>query len=252
MSNAHKVTIGNATLYLGDCMEIMPTIASVDAVITDPPYSANTHKQAKTNKGNGRGVKLVTFSAIDDVGFVKLADELLRVANGWVVSTCDYRHAALMYEDRRFIRLGAWVKPNPMPQISGDRPGQGFETVLIMHAGKVAKCWNRGGGSGVWTFATHGCGTEVPTQKPIGLLCALVSDFTKTGQTILDCCMGSGTTGIAALQLGRKFIGIEKDPKHFAIACERIKAAHAQHQLFDHAETLGEVPKTASLFDGAA
>lgn len=226
------VKIGNATLYLGDCMEVLPLIERVDAVITDPPYSENTHKQAKTNKGRGYGTQLVNFAAIDDEGFCQLLDELLRVADGWVIATCDYRHAALKYSDPRFVRLGAWVKPNPMPQISGDRPGQGFETVLIMHGGKVPKRWNRGGGAGVWTYPTHGGGTEVATQKPIGLLRALVSDFTSPGQTILDCCTGSGTTGVAAVQMGRKFIGIERDPRHFEIACRRIDDAQRTSDLF--------------------
>lgn len=226
-----KVVIGNATLYRGDCMDVLPTLERVDAVITDPPYSANTHKQAKTNKGNGTGVKLVTFSAINDDQFEDLTSALLGICDGWVIATCDYRHAALMYQHENFVRLGAWVKPNPMPQISGDRPEQGFETVLIMHSGKTPKKWNRGGGSGVWTFPVH-CGAQVSTQKPVGLIRAFVSDFTQAGQTVLDCCMGSGTTGVAALEQGRNFVGIERSPEHFAIACERIESAQNQPDMF--------------------
>lgn len=244
-----KVVIGNAELWLGDCMDVLPTIDRVDVVITDPPYSANTHKQAKTNKGKGYGTALVTFAAIDDVGFCLLIDELLRVADGWLVATCDYRHAALKYSDHRFVRLGAWVKPNPMPQISGDRPGQGFEAVLVMHGGKVRKAWNRGGGSGVWVHPTHGGGTEVATQKPLSLISAFVSDFTQEGETILDCCMGSGTTGVAALTLGRKFIGIERDRKHFEIACRRIEDAQRMGDLF--IAPAQSKPETADIFWGA-
>lgn len=146
------------------------------------------------------------------------------------MATCDYRHARLAYDLPEFVRLGAWVKPNPMPQISADRPGQGFETVLILHAGKVKKAWNRGGGSGVWTVPVVG-DAEVSTQKPIALLRAFVSDFTTYGQTVADPFMGSGTTGVAAVEQGRAFVGIEQDPKRFDIACRRIEDAQRQGRL---------------------
>ena len=225
------VIIGDATLYLGDCMNILPTLGRGDAVITDPPYSANTHKMAKTNKGAGHGVKLVTFACLTDEGFDSVMQACIASSGGWGVATCDYKHAARFYNEPQFVRLGAWVKPNPMLQISGDRPGQGFKTVLILHSGDRKKAWNRGGGSGVWTFPVTN-GAEVATQKPIELIRAFVSDFTNPGETIADPFMGSGTTGVAALQQGRKFIGIEQNEKHFDIACKRIEAAYAQGQLF--------------------
>lgn len=241
--------IGNATLYLGDCLEVMGLIERCDAVITDPPYSANTHKMAKTNKGAGHGKTLVNFASVDGEWFVALLEVLMSKSLGWVVATCDYKHAAMMYEDKRFVRLGAWVKPNPMPQISADRPGQGFETILIMHSGQSAKRWNRGGGSGVWTFPVH-CGSLVATQKPIGLLRALVSDFTQPGDVVLDCCMGSGTTGVAALEQGRKFIGIERDRGHFEIACARLEQAQQQSDMFTAPHKTQIVP-SADMFGEA-
>ena len=232
MSYVQKVVIGDATLYQGDCAELLPTLGRVDCIITDPPYSANTHKMAKTNKGAGPGVSLITFASLTGEQFDAVMARCIAAADGWVIATCDYKHAARYYEAPEFVRLGAWVKPNPMPQISADRPGQGFETVLILHSGKSPKKWNRGGGSGVWTFPVH-TGAEVPTQKPLALISAFVSDFTAAGQVIADPFMGSGTTGVAALQNGRGFIGIERDAKHFAIACKRIEQAYAQGQLFE-------------------
>jgi len=225
------VIIGNATLYLGNCREILPTLPKVDAVITDPPYADRTHKMAKTNKGKGHGSKLVTFAALSDDDFSACVQQWLIAASGWCVATCDYRHARLAFDLPQFVRLGAWVKPNPMPQISADRPGQGFETVLILHAGEVKKAWNRGGGSGVWTFPVID-GAEVSTQKPLALLRAFVSDFTNYGQTIADPFMGSGTTGVAALEQGRRFVGIEQDPGRFTIACRRIEDAQRQQRMF--------------------
>lgn len=223
--------IGNATLHLGDCREILPTLPKVDAVITDPPYADRTHKMAKTNKGKGHGTALVTFAALTDEDFAACAQQWIAAAAGWVVATCDYRHARLAFDLPEFVRLGAWVKPNPMPQISADRPGQGFETVLILNAGEVKKAWNRGGGSGVWTFPVIG-DAEVSTQKPIGLIRAFVSDFTNYGQTVADPFMGSGTTGVACMDLGRGFVGIEKDPERFGIACRRIDDAQRQTRMF--------------------
>lgn len=227
----NPVIIGNATLYLGDCMDILPTLGKVDAVITDPPYSSNTHKMAKTNKGAGHGVKLITFACLEDEGFDDVIAACVCASHGWIVATCDYKHAARFYSADSFVRLGAWVKPNPMPQISGDRPGQGFETVLILHSGGRKKAWNRGGGSGVWTFPVTN-GAEVPTQKPLDLISAFVSDFTNSGELIADPFMGSGTTGVAALQQGRRFIGIEREERHFEIACKRMEQSVAQGQLF--------------------
>lgn len=228
----NPVVIGDATLYCGDCMEILPQIGKVDAVITDPPYSENTHKMAKTNRGAGHGVSLITFAALSGERFDAVMAACLNASRGWVVATCDYKHAARFYDAPQFVRLGAWVKPNPMPQISADRPGQGFETVLILHSGDTAKQWNRGGGAGVWTFPVH-TDALVPTQKPFGLISSFVADFTQPEQTILDPFMGSGTTGAAAIHLGRGFVGVEASPAHFEIACKRIEQAYAQRPLFD-------------------
>lgn len=241
-------TIGDATLYLGDCRDILPTLGKVDVVISDPPYSANTHKMAKTNQGAGHGRKLVSFDALTDADFLHVASLALAASDGWVVMTCDYRHAALLYAAPEFVRLGVWVKPNPMPQISADRPGQGFEAVAILHTGGRPKKWNRGGGAGVWTFPVMN-GAEVPTQKPLALLAAFIADFTQPGETICDPFAGSGTTGVAALAQGRKFIGIEADPTHFDVARRRLESAQRQPRLF--AEPVAKPVQPSLLGDAA-
>ena len=223
--------IGAATLYLGNCFDLFSIVEPVDAVITDPPYAENTHRNAKSNKSHQPDKKLLTFSSIPDEAFMQACRESLRLATGWVVMTCDYRHAALMYSAPEFIRLGAWVKPNPMPQVSADRPGQGFEAVLILHAGKQKKIWNRGGGAAVWQVPVINS-AQIPTQKPIALLNAFVSDFTQPGETVLDPFMGSATTGLAAIKAGCSFIGIESDEAHFEIACQRIRDFYTQPDMF--------------------
>ena len=121
------------------------------------------------------------------------------------------------------VRLGIWRKRNGAPQFTGDRPGTGWEAVAICHRpGK--KRWNGGGRHGFWdvpkvNFAGH------PTSKPVALYEAFASDFTEAGSTILDPFMGSGTTGVACVKTGRKFIGIELDRGYFDIAVKRIEKA---------------------------
>lgn len=246
---SEPVVIGNATLYLGSCEDILPTLPKVDAVITDPPYSANTHKMAKTNKGAGHGTTLVTFAALTQDEFAARIEACLACCRGWLIATCDYKHAALYYDTKTFVRLGVWVKPNPMPQISADRPGQGFETVLILHAGEFPKVWNRGGGAGVWTFPVNSA-SEVPTQKPLALVSAFVADFTQPGQCVLDPFMGSGTTGVACAMQGRSFVGIEANERHFDIAVRRIEEAQKQAALFPHEPP--PKPEQVGMFSEAA
>ena len=235
-----RVRIGDSTLYLGSMFDLMdPGWPEVDHIITDPPYSSHTHSMMRTNKdtpGVVSGARVKLFDSLTDEQFVRAMRLCLGACYEWCIATCDFKHAPLFFQHVNFVWLGAWVKPNPMPQISRDRPGQGFETVLILHAAHVAKKWNRGGGAAVWTFPVEGRG-EVPTQKPLALAKALVGDFTEPGEIILDPFMGSGTTGVAAVMMGREFQGIEKDPRNFAIACRRIEQAYAQRPLFEPAPT---------------
>lgn len=229
-----KVELENATLYLGDCMDILPTLDKVDAVITDPPYGQRTHEGARTG-GNGHSdpksgkAVLIDFSALNDEQFIPLCAKLVNLSARWVVMTCEWRHAAMLEQNQLLVRLGVWIKPNGAPQFTGDRPGTGWEAVAILHrSGK--KRWNGGGRHAVWNHCIE-TGFH-PTQKPIALLSNWVKDFTDHGETIFDPFMGSGTTGVAAIQMGRKFIGIEREPKYFDIACKRIEQASKQVDMF--------------------
>lgn len=226
-----KVEIGNAVLYHANCIDVMSEMqaGAVDHVITDVPYHANTHKMAKTNKGKGHGSTLIDFEHITDEVFESLFREFIRVSNRWVVSTCDLLQAPLLFKWDEFVRQGVWVKPNPMPQISADRPGQGYEVVMVLH-GDGKKRWNGGGKAGVWNFPVVN-GSQYPTQKPQQLIDRFVDDFTDNGETVLDPCMGSGTTGVSAVQAGRRFIGCEIREEAFDIACERIEQAQRQSRF---------------------
>ncbi len=153
----------------------------------------------------------------------------------------DWRHiAALEFEKHSYyelIRVGIWMKSNPMPQISADRPANGWDGIAYIYPRDKKKVWNGGGCHGNWLgpVITNG---DHPTGKPVDMVSSWVSRFTDRGETILDPFMGSGTTGVAAVQLGRTFTGIERERKYFDIACERISRAQAQGQLIPH-----EMPK---------
>jgi site-specific DNA-methyltransferase (adenine-specific) len=125
--------------------------------------------------------------------------------------------------------------------MTGDRPGVGFEPFTIAHIANVKMRWNGGGRPALYT-----CGTvkgadrpDHPCPKPLRLMQSLVSDYSDVGETILDPFMGSGTTGVACAKLGRSFIGIEMEEKYFEIACQRIRDALSQTDMF--------VPAVAAL-----
>ncbi|GMV19071.1 MAG: hypothetical protein AMXMBFR56_72950 [Polyangiaceae bacterium] len=251
-SNVQDVLSGRSpwTVIHGNCLDTLRALpdASVQHVITDPPYSNHVHgKQRRILLAKGRkgqrtrdegGAGLVGSA---ELGFDALSDELRgacaeqfgRVSLRWVLAFCDVESQHLWQRDLqahrvRHVRVGAWVKVNGQPQLSGDRPAVGFEAVEIAHG--QAKCaWNGGGLPAVWAYAVatdrNGSGERVhTTQKPLDLMLKLVELFTDVGDVVLDPFCGSGTTGVAAVRLGRRFIGIELDENYSTIARQRIDA----------------------------
>jgi len=246
-------TIGNATLYLGDCREILPTLPKVDAVITDPPYEAEAHGAGR--RLLGRTDKLadsrireiesapLDFDAMDDDLRAFMASWSAANCSGWMLAFCQAEAVAIWRQSMesagmKWRRAMVWVKPDSAPQLSGDRPTQGYESIAAAWCGEGRSEWNGGGKRGVFVYGKHdpgmghgGARNEHPTQKPVALMKDLVSLFTNPGAVVLDMCMGSGTTGIACSDLGRRFVGIEKKPHHFDIACRRIEDAQRQGRL---------------------
>lgn len=221
----------NYQLHLGDAFAILPTLpnASVDHVFTDPPYGEQTHKGART--GNEDDI-LIDFASINDDQFVALCRESVRVARRWVILTCEWRHAAFAEQaGLPVVRLGVWIKPNGAPQFTGDRPGTGWEAVLLLHR-EGQKRWHGGGHHAVWNYNKIQADFH-PTQKPLPLLKKWIAQFTDVGETILDPFAGSGTTGVACLQTGRGFVGIEIDVKHHATAMKRLQDTAAQPMLLE-------------------
>jgi site-specific DNA-methyltransferase (adenine-specific) len=232
-------TIGGFRLGMvhhADCLDAMRQIPDgcVDAVVTDPPYDAKTHKGARYS---ARGTESkIAFDPLGDVGVA--VREMLRVARGWVVCFCAlemfgaYRDAS----GDSWVRAGFWRRPDGCPQFTGDRPGQPGEGVAIMHR-PGRKVWNGGGKHGFWTCGVERDDRKHETQKPVGLMVDIVRDFTAPGSLVLDCYSGYGTTAVACHRTGRRFIGFELNPEWVALSNRRIAAEH---------ERLGEVrPDTA-------
>lgn len=238
-----EVTIGDCRLVLGDCRDVLPSLDKVDAVITDPPYDESTHSNAKSNKGKGHGSKVIDFDSVD-IEFIKsILTASGKICNGWLIATMEWRHIAALDGDKStgfdLVRFGVWVKTNPMPQISCDRPAHGWDGIGYFYPIGKKKKWNGGGSHGNWIGPIVTDGLH-PTGKPIQMISTWVDKFTDSGNTILDPFMGSGTTGVACANMGRKFIGIEREPKYFEIACKRIEQAYSQPRLFNNEPILNK------------
>lgn len=226
------------TLYHGDCQAVLANMAerSVDCVITDPPYSERTHAMARSSNlhapAGGRGLSgsKAAFAPMGEETITDLFADLGRITRRWVISSLDYRHAVRLEEappkGLRVLRISVWVKTNPMPIFSGDRPGQGWEAFVSMHRDDLKPTWN-GGGRSINHVGPKSQTGDHPTQKPLGLVAEWVRLFTAPGDLILDPFAGSGTTLRAAKNEGRRAIGVELEERY----CELIAKRLAQEVL---------------------
>lgn len=211
------VIIGDATLYLGDCMDILPMLDKVDAVITDPPYGMSFRSNHRLEKH----LKIANDETVD----------LACTVIDWAISNASHSVYAFGRWDNikdypKPKSLVTWVKNNwSMGDLHHEHARQ--TEVAFFYAG-VNHTFPGNRPTDVISYART-ANEFHPTEKPVGLM----AQFIKwTAGIILDPFMGSGTTGVAAIQMGRKFIGIEREPKYFDIACKRIEQAAAQGQLF--------------------
>ena len=201
-------------LYCGDCLEIMKTMLdkSVDAVITDPPYGIG----GVIGGNNLADVKYESFDWDDKPATAEQIIELRRISNNQVIFGGNY-----------------FVLPPSSSWIVWDKLNSGnfadCELAWTSHKKAVRK----------FTYMWNGMIKQKPekrfhpTQKPLALMKWVLENYTNPNDTILDPFMGSGTTGVACVQTGRNFIGIEIDPTYFAIAEKRIKDAQAQPLLLE-------------------
>lgn len=209
-------TIGAATLYCGDCREVLPTLPKVDAVITDPPYGIGA------SSGTGKYGRLKIEAGVD---------------LGWDSATPDASLLKLLVSmsDRSVIFGGNYFNLPPSRNYLVWDKGAGFKGRDFAEC-EIAWCsWDAN--ARVLTYDPLARGDyrnkQHPTQKPVAVMSWAIKHAGVVGGIILDPFMGSGSTGVAAVQMGRKFIGIEREPSYFEIACERIANAQRQTSLFD-------------------
>lgn len=201
------------TLYLGDCRTVLPTLGKVDAVITDPPYGIGKDGKKRTTGGHG-GRKAYDFLGWDaSRPEPELFALLLNAGHQHVIWGGNY-FADLLPPTGKWL---VWDKDQRINQSDGELAWTSEQGALrIFDLNRVALMTD---------------GAQHPTQKPVEIMRWSILQL-DSPRTILDPFMGSGTTGVAAVKLGRRFIGIEIEPKYFDIACRRIEAALRQPDMF--------------------
>jgi site-specific DNA-methyltransferase (adenine-specific) len=236
-------------LICGDCREVLPTLGRVDAVVTDPPYSVSVAGVGRWEMRYGRTDDLDFFEGDDD--WEGMTEKVCEAAAAAVALLEDHGSAYFWCGHRQFGKLIAqleaaewktrflvWSKKHPVPAA----PGSGWPSAaeLCVYAYRPGRRWAFPGvcpwPSNVFVADSFRFGqpdkVDHPTQKPVAVINPLIRASSFSGDTILDPFMGSGTTGVAAVKLGRRFIGIEIEPKYFEIACRRISEALKQPDLF--------------------
>jgi site-specific DNA-methyltransferase (adenine-specific) len=219
-----KEVIGDCTLYLGDCLKVMPALGKVDAILTDPPYGINLNTDNSRFSGGNSASVSRRGNGIGPAGGKRIANDskpfdpspLLSVAKQHIIWGWNN------YPDS--LPAGAclvWIKRND----------EAFGSFLSdaelawMSKGHGVYCRRDLSNNAIAKERAH------PTQKPVALM-EWCLGFLPNAETILDPFMGSGTTLVACAKLGRKGIGIELDPDYFEIACKRVQAAYDQPDLF--------------------
>lgn len=213
MSGWREEIIGDARLILGDCREVLPTLGPVDAVISDPPYGIGKDGQCRTTGGNG-GRKAYEFRGWDtERPESALLMQLSRTAPICVLWGGNYFADILPATGKWFV----WDKGQRINQSDGELAWTSLPGALrICTMNRVELLTD---------------GAEHPTQKPVKLMQWTLAQVDHP-ERVLDPFMGSGSTGVACMKAGLSFIGIEREPAYFDIACRRIAEAYRQPRLF--------------------
>lgn len=219
-------TIGNATLYLGDCRDILPTLPKVDLVLTDPPYGIGFNYEGEYKDSEHGYQDLISILRGYPLALLQYPEEMMRLI-------CPVLGAP--------DEVDLWVYNSNLPRQSRM---WGFWGVTVCFSAvkqkaknfDCAKVENINVSSYDWTSEfqqVKGNGfekTDHPCQIPVGLVERIIGLTSPV--FVADPFMGSGTTGVACANLGKTFYGIDREPKYFDIACQRIENAYRQERLF--------------------
>lgn len=236
MSRIERIADG-VTLYLGDCLDVLPTVGGADAAVMDPPYEQSaagpgrSHFGMSLNKFDSAGYKSIV-AGFDYEAVFGAIEKVVKPFNMFCFCSNKQISSIMAFHEKkgRSTNLVVWHKINAAPFANGVWRG---DIEYCVHARETGSVFvgNAEQKKKVSEFPLV-VDDAHPTVKPLGLIGKYVRICSESGQTILDPFMGSGTTGVAAVKAGRKFIGIELEPKYFDLACKRVSEALKQTDLF--------------------
>jgi len=227
MTYTRKEVIGDCTLYLGDCMEVLPMLGRVDALVADPPYGLNLGVDGDM-RGGDHGLAKESYASYDDTleNFRSVVVPAIKVA------------LSLASRGAVFCNHNLHELPKPdaiggvfLPAATG-RHKWGFNSFSPVALYGTAPRLNKGSRPSAISSSEAAEKHDHPCPKPLGWMKWIVGHASSVGEVVLDPFMGSGTTGVACSRSGRRFIGIEIDEGYFDIACERIRKAYDQPDMF--------------------
>lgn len=250
-------------IFEGDFRQLLPRVAARLRsslapgarvhVLTDPPYEPRAHNLARRQeKKNQVGKYVIPFAPLAIGDRAVAAQLMVEASTGWVLAFSQIEgigpslerllaagidreiaadigwRAALEAAGARWMRGQIWRKPDAAPQFSGDRPGQGHESIATAWAASGRSTWNGGGRHGFYEYRTNDYAGRMllrphPTSKPLALMRELVDLFTRPGDAVIDPYMGSGSTLIAAWAARCVAVGIERDPMYAEPAAARMQ-----------------------------
>lgn len=217
MSERVELLDGRVTLYRGDCREILPTIGKVDAVVTDPPYGIGENSRKVASRGRLAEPRDYGEFNWDQKPIDSEIVNLLQCVSKWQIIFGG-----------NYFELGPTSCWLVWDKLNGENDFADCELAWTNLPKAVRRIFWRWNGM----IRKGHEEREHPTQKPLGVMKWCIEHLPDSSLTILDPYMGSGTTGVAAVKLGRKFIGIEIDARYFDIACRRIEDAAKQPDMF--------------------
>lgn len=227
-------TIGDCTLYLGDCMEVMPMLGRVDAVVTDPPYGIGESSKKVASRGKLAAPKDYGDFNWDSAPPAQEVIDLMRaISNHQIIFGGNYFHLP---------PTSCWLVWDKQNGANDFADCELAWTNLPKAVRRIYWRWNG-------MIRKGDDIREHTTQKPEGVMSWCLTHV-PDARTVLDPFMGSGTTGVACAKVGRAFIGIEREPSYFDIACRRIEQAYAQADMFVAPPANDNAP-VAGLFDAA-
>lgn len=241
-SDLLAVIVGNCTLYNADCLDVLPKISGVQLTVTSPPYNQKLDQIKASGfkkEGNAQWANRISSSYADSMDETEYQDWQVRVLNAiHAASTddasCFYNHKCRWREKvllhpidtvrRSLWQLRQeiiWARDGSLTQNAKMFPPSEERIYWLK---KDSWRWNEDANRwmSVWRLDSSKM-TDHPVAYPVEIPQRAIMATTAEGETVLDPFMGSGTTGLACMKLNRKFVGIEKDPKHFATAVSRLE-----------------------------